>query len=344
MMPLPFTRPSHDPKPDRPMPVRNQVYLNMHEFTAWNPWGQPPGHNNSNSGYIPTNDPFVKRIDYPTKVQQLIDRGWRTVKANGTHGGSGLLAGGHRPQGPMARGNADLKGRLYQVSNRPIPCNWQHLNQIELINAFTFRGDTRPPELIRADGGFLPAYKRTDDAYKAATAERFYEFMSRREGLTLDEEDKHAFIQAVIGFINDQGKDGKLFCEYHYWMTVLEQQQMHLVAMTNDPFHKAFVSTTRDIRTARVGAMGLLASNNGATKHGNFGWIYVTRVKPGFLLKTGVAGIIKEEAEVSHLGEIPWKDIYGFRCVAPGSPVYLRKDLENSDSNAFRMILASFNY
>lgn len=166
--------------------------------------------------------------------------------------------------------------------------------------------------------------------------------MNRREGLTLDAAGQANFTQQVLGFMRGQGQDGKLFAQYHLWRTLLENEEMHLQHMTNASFLKAYISTTRDIRKAREGAGGALGG--GGIKQSKFGWIYALRIDSGFLLKTGVGGVTKKEAEIAHLGPIPWDNVYGFFGLEPkDNTVYLRTGFDTQDQKAFRLVLASLS-
>jgi len=77
------------------------------------------------------------------------------------------------------------------------------------------------------------------------------------------------------------------------------------------------------------------------------GWIFAVRVEPGFLLKPGVAGVMKDEAEVAHLGPILWNNVYGFRCFtedpALKNRIYIRYGFDTSDSVAFKLVLGSLS-
>src|SRR4029079_2546475 len=117
-----------------------------------------------------------------------------------------------------------------------------------------------------------------------------------------DDQAQAQFVQQVQTYMRGQGDGSKLFTEYHFWRTVLDNEQMHLKNMTNNSFLKAYISTTRDIEVARNGASGSLGG--AGVQQSPFGWIYVLRVKSGFLLKQRVGGISKKEAEIAHLGPI----------------------------------------
>lgn len=326
-----------------PTQIRNKFYNNLREFTAWEPWGEPTGHSKHNHDYIPTKDPFVKRIDYPAKLQHLIDFGWKTVSARGARGGHGLLIGGQRSAGPIDLNDKGAPSPLRKALGHAVPCDWDHLKKIEMVNAFAYRGDTRPPEQIFAAGGFFPAATRTDDDYKATTAEQFYKYMNRKHGLTLDQQGKADFIQQVIGFLRNEGQDGKLFSEYHFWTTLLDHEQMHLKTMTDVPFQKSYVSTTRDIAVAKEGSTGALASDNGVKQTGG-GWVYVIRVKSGFLLKKGVGGIRQTEGEIAHFGPLLWKNVYGFISRdRKNQTIYLRNGFDQEDYKAFRLVLGALS-
>ncbi len=346
-LPNPFTlnRSTANSSP-RPTQIRNTFYKNLRDFTAWNPWGNPPDHTRNNENYISVKGAFVKQFDYPAKLQQLIDFGWKTASApkNVARGNSGFLAGGHR----VAKGQQIDLTQNGQVSAlrrgfaRPQRSDWAHVTEFEQVSAYSFRGDTRPPDAIHAANGFHPPASRTDDSYMELIAKEFYQFMTRREGLTLDEPLRSAFIREVVGYLRAQPPtDRKLFAEFHFWKTILDKEQMHLRGMTTDPLLKAYVSTTREVRVAREGSNGSLGT---AGASNDFGWVYAVKVDSGFLIKKGVGGVTMNEAEIAKLGSIAWKDVYGFVGSSPTETnVYIRNMFDLEDYEAFKLVLASLS-
>lgn len=333
-------------KTSHPTQIRNTFYKNIREFTAWNPWGTPPDHTRWNTNYIPVKGAFVKQYDYPAQLQKLIDHGWKTasVSTNAARGASGFLSGGHR----VAKGQSvDLtqKGQpsaLRRGFARPQRSDWAHVTEFEQVAAYAFRGDTRPPEAIQGANGFHPPASRTDDSYMELIAREFYRYMNRREGLNLTEPALSAFKQEIVSYLRQQpATDRKLFSEFHFWKTIMDAEQMHLLGMTRDPLLKAYISTTREINVARDGANGSLGTAGASNA---FGWVYVLKVKSGFLLKKGVGGVSHNEGEIAKLGSIEWKHVYGFMGRAPDArTIYVRNLLDQEDHEAFKLILTSLS-
>jgi hypothetical protein len=134
-----------------------------------------------------------------------------------------------------------------------------------------------------------------------------------------------------------------MLSEYHSWKEMFRRQEMHVGVMTDSPFLKAYVSTTRDMKIAKSGAKGQLATDVVMDADLVNGWVYALRVEPGFYIRPGVAGVTKEEAEIAHLGPILWKNVYGFRSFGHDPRVYIRFGFDTSDNVAFRLVLASLS-
>ncbi|MGO8817031.1 MAG: hypothetical protein ACLQVG_20510 [Terriglobia bacterium] len=334
---------SSKPSPN-PTQIRNKFYNSMREFTAWSPWGEKPDHTNKNSHYIEISGLFVKQYDYPAQVQKLINHGWKTgSKPSGPRPTGGFTLGRTRPDAPP--GFQQQPAPFRQGVSRPLVNNWDHMTLFEQVGAYAFRGDTRPPEPIKSANGFHPPSSRTDDSYLQNIAEHFVEYMDRREGLHLDATGRAQMQHEVEAYLRSQvtPADRKLLVEYHFWREILSHEQLHLRGMTDESFLKGYISTTRDVDTARLGALGMLGGKG--TQTTNDGWIYVLRVDSGFLLKTGVGGISKQEAEIAHMGPVLWDKLYGFVHIGVGAEkvVYIRNMFDQQDFKAFKLVLASLS-
>ncbi len=350
-LPNPFSSKSPGTRPPsaHPIQIRNQFYKGIREFTAWEPWGTPPDHNKNNLNYIPVKDAFVKQFNYPVKLQQLIDFGWKTASkpANGARGGSGILAGNQRvaPGQQIDLTKNEPMNPLRRNFGHAIQADWEHVTKFEQVCAYTFRGDTRPPEAILAAGGYFPPSQRQDSFYQETIATEFYLYMKKKQGLDLDNDPpaKADFLRQVQTFIRSQGhEDSKLFAEYHFWRTVLDNEQMHLKGMTNNSFLKGYISTTRDIQVAKEASSGTLGGVG--VNQTAFGWVYVLKVESGFLLKHGIGGVSKKEGEIANLGPVSWKNIYGFIGRSPTErTIYIRNMFDQQDFNAFKLVLASLS-
>jgi hypothetical protein len=222
------------------------------------------------------------------------------------------------------------------------------------VAAYSFRGDTRAPEAIKAACGFQPPCTRTDFAFLRVFAKEFLAYLKRRAipGFTIPDEDE---MMTYILELNPI--DRKLLSEYYFWCGVLEREQNHLQAMTIDPFMKGYISTTRDVRKAHNAANGCAAGGaTAAAAAGNDAmaqtirmldgnWVYALRIESGFLIKPGVGGITKDEAEIAHLGPLSWNQVYGFARngrLGEGT-VYIRGGFELQDYGAFLQVLGALS-
>lgn len=330
-----------------PTPISGTRYMGMQDFTAWQAYGEPTGHTHKNLDYIAMNGEWVKRGNYPAELQKLIQTGWKAVAAPTdprkdtnpllarTRVASPTAAPSMAPNNPLRAGFKSPNG-FQALCN-----NWDHITEFEQVAAYSFRGDTRPPESILAAGGFNPPSQRTDDFYRSAVAVQFCAYLERKTGEKFTDAEKTKLIAEVQRYMSSQSADTKLFAEYHFWRTVLDRQQMHLASMTRDSFLKAYISTTRDPQKAADAGSGALGGVG--VQQASFGWVYCLRIKSGFLLKQGVGGVHQSEGEIAHLGPLDWSNVYGFMNRKPGERViYLRSGFERKDEKAFKLALRSF--
>lgn len=336
----------------QPMQIRNKFYKDLREFTAWEPWGQRLDHHDGNNEYIGITGMFVKQFNYSAELQKLIDHGWRSASAS-------------RPATPSLQPRAVTIGT--GRGGKEIPCTlrtgfkcpagmlnaWDHMQLFEQVGAYSFRGDRRKPEEIRAARGFQPPSARTDAAYMKAIAIEFVGYLKRRAipGINIPTEDDMA------GYLINQVSpaDRKLLTEYHYWRQVLSNERMHLQGMTDDSFLKGYISTTREIKKAREAADGAAGGAHAKPRNQDFMeyareatlgfWVYALRIESGFLIKSGRGGITKQEAEIAHLGPLEWKDVYGFAGTGAlgDNTVYLRNMFQQQDYKAFCQVLAQLS-
>src|SRR3954447_14523705 len=130
-----------------PTQIRNKFYSDFREFTAWNAWGPPTDHSYQNHKYIEMRDRFVKQYDYPAELQKMIDCGWKSGATPTGPRTTNISIGSARgaapappePDNPLRSGFSVGKGSR-------LACDWDHVTKFEQVAAFTFRGDTRPPE------------------------------------------------------------------------------------------------------------------------------------------------------------------------------------------------------
>ena len=114
------------------------------------------------------------------------------------------------------------------------------------VEGYAFRGDTRDPLKIKADGGFNPPATRTDDYYLDNNIiPNFCDYMKKRFGQdNIDQTALRNFIKANHG-------TGTTFIRYETWRAMLEQESMHLGRMVADEFLKGYISTSRSTRVAK---------------------------------------------------------------------------------------------
>jgi hypothetical protein len=354
-----------------PKKIPNKFYKTLREFTAWPTWGTRPPHNNGNTDFIPVDGVFVNQFDYPAEMKKLMDHGWRTAKKPTTAPGNraGITIGRSAALQPPGR-PATGPGAAPQLPGRPaigrpsapapspqpllrtamglhgLHADWDHIKLFRQVAAYTFRGDRRPPEAIMAADGFHPPASRTDAAFMKPLATEFADFYAKKNALALDPVARGQLIGEIEQYLTGQmpSMNRRMLVEYHFWRQILKGQEMHLKGMTNDSFLKAYVSTSRDPSVALLGAGGMLGGGaQGAAPVGP-GFMYAVRVNPGFLLVTGVGGVTKKEAEVSHLGPIRWRDVIAFRSMMPGeSTVYVRNLFDQQDYKAFQQVLGGLS-
>ena len=337
-------------------------YPGMPEFTEWHPWGRLPDHTIINESYIPVKGGDQRQFNYPLALQRMMDHIWKSGQVDPTaeHGGSGLILGAspgrmaaittHAIESDTARVQHDVNSR--RAFGRPKAGAWYQMKELKLVAAYTFRGDTRAAQEIRGAGGFYPPSMRTDDYYQNIVAETFARYLLKLQGRQATIRNVQECKEAIQAYLrtNDENsiEDKEMLAEFHFWRAMFRREEMHIGQMTESPFLKGYVSTTRDMKNvAMVGMTGQLATDQpNVITHGQ-GWIYAVRVEPGFLLKAGVGGVRKEEAEVAHLGPISWDKVYGFRCFtedpALKSRIFIRYGFDTSDNVAFRLVLGTLS-
>jgi hypothetical protein len=344
--------------PQLPTPVRNTFYKGMHDFTAWSPWGDSvdfpnrPIHNKKNLDYIPIKDEFVKQMNYPAELQRLIDKGWTAAeKRNGPRPANvPQIGAAHRK--PVPPGFQERPSPLRTGMGRPLGllASWKHIQEFEQVAAYTYRGDTRAPEAIHGDGGFNPPSMRTDDYYVGKMAEQFAFYLERLQGANFQKPDRDQIAREIVDYVKFQVPPTyrMLLVQYELWRQILEKEEMHLMNMTVDSFMKGYISASRDPLAAKGGSTGVLGGAGVKTE--SYGWIYVLRIRSGFLIKKGVFErhgykTKTKESEIAHLGPLSWDDVMGFVYCAPSSDgnVYIRNMFHRDDPEAFRQLLAGLS-
>jgi hypothetical protein len=189
--------------------------------------------------------------------------------------------------------------------------------QLDRVNAYTFRGDSRTPEAVRRAGGFNPPITRTDTYYQDEYIyPAFSKYMKKRFNMDID---KPAFARAWNQTVAYPG-DKMVLHNFFFWRSMVENEQYHIGKMLADETLKGFISTTRSTMVAKGFA-------------GNGGWVYLTLIKGGFLVPDKGKHVWTQtygEQEIALPAPVPWEDIFGFRQVGPDErvfvgPVYFRR-------------------
>ncbi|HEV2521000.1 MAG TPA: hypothetical protein VGT24_01355 [Candidatus Acidoferrales bacterium] len=218
-------------------------------------------------------------------------------------------------------------GYLNGVAN-----DWTLMTRLERISAYTFRGDTRNPDQIKAAGGFFPPSTRTDDAFlKKKVYEFFKTYMMRRWQIDIGTRMTPDEFQAMVKATTKGGDNEDLWYQYTIWRAVAKTEELHLGRMLAEETLKGYVSTSRAVGVAKGFA-------------GSAGWVYVVRVSGGIVVPEKGDGHpwtkIFGEQEIAYPGALKWDAVMGFRKITnykftPNEPLYLRKALQNEDRKAF---------
>lgn len=208
-----------------------------------------------------------------------------------------------------------------------VATDWKTMEQLDRVNAYTFRGDRRTPALIKADGGFNPPNSRTDAYYvDNVIYKQFDQYMQRRYKVKVS---KATFDQAYSR--QPAGSEGrKVLNNFCAWKALADNEAYHAGRMLASEALKGYISTSRAVPIAKNFA-------------GCGGWVFVTRVRGGFLIpdkgKSEWTKIFGEQ-EIALPSALPWSDIFGFRMMAAktktfAGPVYLRKTFAAGNATAF---------
>jgi hypothetical protein len=232
-----------------------------------------------------------------------------------------IAMGGHR--GPAAAAPAD---RSFQKLGE---IDWaKHLFDgdvpIRRVNAYTFRGDSRPISALRKAGGFASHHCRDDDEWLVLVAKRFSKHVLARYGKTVDP-------VTAFGYLKNKGKMGREFVRYfQVWRAVQARLAGNLMQHVDSADRSAYVSTSRSIGVAEHFA-------SQPTRSAAEPYVYVVRVRGGFSLSGRHAFNHTKESEVAVHGTIPFKDVYGFRRWGDQGltgEVFLKKGFREKDAAA----------
>jgi hypothetical protein len=214
--------------------------------------------------------------------------------------------------------------------------DFSNTNNLKRTDAITFRGDSRGPQEILVgngkSGGFNPPNTRTDDGYLYGSIfSGFQSYMKSRFKTDITMAD---FVSAVNGSAPSPAAKHVL-ADYLMWRMVMESEALHIGTMVQSEFLKAYVSTSSSLLVSKVFA-GMHASGS------RTGWLYICRVRGGFVIPAAGTLWGKGEQEIAQLGPISPRDIIGFAKVAAGvspwasdGPIYVRRDFRKGAPDSF---------
>ena len=202
------------------------------------------------------------------------------------------------------------------------------------VNAYTFRGDSRLPEDIRAANGFFPPITRNDTYYVNNTIyPQFSDYMKRRFGNGVDISQAD-FMRAYNQTVRDDA-DRHLLRSYLSWRGLLEAEAYNIGIMLAQEDLKGYISTTKNVKVAKA-----FSYSKGA--------VYVTRINGGFLVPDKGKHIWTQlfgEQEIAFPGHIPWSEIFAFRRTEKAGtlamfsgPIYIRRTLRATNLKVFNAI------
>lgn len=337
-------------RPSRPAPI--SPYLTDFEQFVANPQfaaEEKPGMQDWQGGDLPfiPAEGNLQQPGLPRELQALINHPWRRATPRGPRMG-GVTMG--KPVLNWAKQQGMIQEQPYfkQVAPLHSPASpiqsattalrekpeWKKIGELQRVNAYTFRGDRRPPMEIGKAGGFQPPITRTDSQYVEGTIyKQFAHYMNQRFGVEVP---KDEFLRAYAQTVT-QPSDRDLIRSYLSWAGLVQGESYHLGIMLAQEDLKAYISTTRAVTVAK----GFAAS-------GADGYVYVTRVVGGFLIPGRGAHAWTElygEQEIAHLGPVAWSEVFAFRQVGRKSakftgPLSIRKGLLKSNPAAYQEIFA----
>jgi hypothetical protein len=337
-------------RPDRP---EGQSYAGFVCLRADDPTPDAKGEVVKLRDPAPRDVPYIEaegtlpHVDLPAKMRELMDHCWKVATVPQAARQSQMQLGAGRAQAFQRAQNsqqpADI-GRVAQLMKNehikqvsPLgdfgtvyPQDWNKANQLERVNAYTFRGEhTRVPREIEAAGGFFPPITRTDQFYVDEYIYPFYAgYLRQRFGIDLTKDEFTRIYKRVV--VTPQDRDALKM--YMSWRTMVTNESHHIGRMVEAQVEKNYISTSRSIGMAKYFA----AAN---------GWVYVLRVRGAFNLTSGHAYNKKaHEQECAFPGALAWSDVFGFRlCSARGGlvgPLWLRQGFKEANPTAYQKVFA----
>lgn len=303
---------------------------------------------NEDIPYIPA-EGGLPQVNLTAKMRELMDHCWKVATVpNAGPQAPALLAAGRaqafqRTQNSQNPSDMARATRLQQhehvkqvnplgVGRGTYPQDWNLANQLQRVNAYTFRGEQdRTPREVEAAGGFFPPITRTDQSYVDGTIYPHYAFyLKSRFGMTISKEEFTRIYNRVV--VSKDDRDAlKLFLS---WQAMVSNEADHIGRMVGSQVLKNFISTSRSPGVAKTFA-------------GPGGWVYVVRVRGAFNLTNGHAYNAKWlEQECSLPGFLPWGDVFGFRKSNGAwltGPLWLRASLKGANPSAYSKVFAALS-
>lgn len=268
-----------------------------------------------------------------TMTQRLIDSMWKRAEpAAGAKRGEFQI--GSRGQAPVKTAGSYMPHVAPTGGKTAFPEDWAFMKQIPRTNAITFRGDARcPRELITGAGGFSPPSSRTDRYYlEGPIANFFIAYMKQRYSRDVSKVDFLAAVDQTV--TSDEAK--RLLIDYLMWRKITEGKKMHLGRMVVQECLKGYISTSRSPSVANFFGSGYNQRS---------AWVYITRVRGGFVVPDTGKKWGTGEQEIAQWGPIGPVDILGFKKTdqfnKPLSPVYIRRSFRKKEPKAFEQ---AFNF
>lgn len=327
---------SFDPKPVKHPPI-DGIGTQIVHFDAFEPLPEFDGVPRPTDAHI---YPILKPRDaksappFDPKWRAIIDTLWKRAEpaAQATRGP--VLMGAARGDTP---GGLDVvRKQTYSPAANPLangkayPDDWKHMDQIERTDAITMRGDSRAPVVVLGqDGGFFPPISRTDDYYlNNVIREYFTSYMKRRYDRDITPVQYNSALNSAVPSIDDR----RLLADMMAWRKVAEGEAFHLGRMTADEALKGYISTSKSFNWAFYFATRRCSNMDG--------WIYVTRVRGGFIVPPNGSKWGTGEQEIAQWGPIMAKDVLGFRklnlMTGGVGPIWIRPIFRKTDPSAFK--------
>ncbi|MBS1832321.1 MAG: hypothetical protein JST65_06400 [Acidobacteria bacterium] len=308
-------------------------------------------------------------VDIPPKLVKLIEQCWKTASVTNPRERGPVQVGTARVQPKSWKPEDILAKKKMEESNayakvvaptfrKPmglmadekvtpvgIANDWRLMKPLERLSAFTFRGDSRGPNEIASADGFFPPVTRTDEAYvDSVIFPQFESYMERRFQTKIT---RAEFNTAFRQYSNSDRAGAPVVKAYFIWRALVEHEAFHIPRMVVNEALKGYISTSRAMSVAYEFS---LRKN---------GWVYLTRVRGGFLIPTAIeadwVGNYERECELAYPGHLPWVEIFAFRKTRPPGggpkkrgdskfhgPLYVRNGFRETYPEAYQKVVQAF--